>query len=46
MKKKIPVVAQSMRQMSQLVFSVCWDLEEVGSDASEGMIMLANQEQT
>ena len=30
--------------MSQLVFSICWNPEEVGSNASEGMDLLARQE--
>jgi hypothetical protein len=27
--------------MSQLVFSICWNPEEVGSNASEGIDLLA-----
>lgn len=29
----------------ELVFSICWNLEEVGSNASEGMDLPARQEQ-
>ena len=31
--------------MSLLVFSICWNPEEVGFNASEGMDVLARQEQ-
>lgn len=43
-KFKNPVVAQSS-WMSQLVFSICWNPEEAGSNASEGRNMLARRRQ-
>ena len=36
----------SMRLDVSLVFSVCWNPEDVGSKPSEGMNLLARQEQT
>lgn len=36
-RSKNPVVAQSMRLESQLVFSICWNPKGVVSNASEGM---------
>lgn len=40
-KSKNSVVAQSIRLNSSAVFSACWDPEEAGSDASEGMSLPA-----
>ena len=44
-KPKNPVVVQSTNLLSQLVFSMRWSPEEVGSNTTEGMDLLVRQKQ-